>query len=261
MNILCLGDVVSVYGLEAACKNLYKLRRELSADAVIVNAENASMGNGNGLTGEDARRLLDAGADVLTGGNHSFRQKSLYSLLEDREELLRPANCHGACPGKGYTILPVNGQNLLVVNLIGREHMDLPASCPFETLEKILKEQSGAYDAVIVDFHAEATGEKLALAHYFDGRVQVFFGTHTHVPTADEQVLPKGCGYITDIGMCGPSCSALGLKPEIIARKLITGMPCRFEPAQTPPVLQGALFTLSRDLTRCEKVERICAKV
>ena len=261
MKILCLGDVVAQSGLDAVCKSLHHLKKELSADAVIVNGENASMGQGNGLTASDAAALLDAGADVITGGNHSFRQKSLYGMLDDRSDLLRPANLHGSCPGKGYTVLPVNGVNLLVVNLLGRVDTDLPASCPFEMLDKILKEEQGHYDAAVVDFHAEATSEKLALAHYFDGRVQVFFGTHTHVPTADAQILPKGCGYVTDLGMCGPSCSALGLRPDIIARKLITGLPCRFEPADTPPVLQGALFTLSSFLSSCTKVERIEKKL
>lgn len=257
MKILCLGDVVSSYGVDAVKKNLYKLRRETGADAVILNGENASMGAGNGMTSNDASDLLDAGADVLTGGNHSFRQKNLFSMLDDHEALLRPANLHGSCPGKGYTVLPLAGINLLVVNLIGRINMDMPANCPFETLEKILKAEEGRYDAVAVDFHAEATGEKIALAHYFDGKVQILFGTHTHVPTADEQILNGGLGYITDIGMCGPSNSALGLRPDIIARKLITGLPCRFEPSANPCVLQGALFTLSPDLKRCVKVERI----
>ncbi|MBQ8911261.1 MAG: YmdB family metallophosphoesterase [Clostridia bacterium] len=257
MKILCLGDVVSSFGLEAVSKKLYTLRRDTGADAVIINGENASMGAGNGLTVNDATALFDAGADVITGGNHSFRQKNVYSMLDDCDTLLRPANLHGSCPGKGHALLSLCGVNLLVVNLIGRINMDLPASCPFETLEKILKEEQGRYDAVAVDFHAEATGEKIALAHYFDGRVQMIFGTHTHVPTADEQILPKGCGYITDLGMCGPSCSALGLRPDIIARKLITGLPCRFEPSTNPPVLQGALFTLSKDLRSCTEVRRI----
>ena len=257
MKILCLGDVVSEYGVAAAGHKLRALRKETGADALIINGENAAMGAGNGLTVHDALALFDAGADVITGGNHSFRQKSIYTMLDDHEALLRPANLHGSCPGKGYALLSLNGINLLVINLIGRVGMDLPASCPFDTLDKILKEQAGRYDLVAVDFHAEATSEKLALAHYFDGRVQIFFGTHTHVPTADEQILPKGCGYITDLGMCGPSGAALGLRPDIIARKLITGLPCRFEPSQNPVVFQGALFTLSADLTKCTEVRRI----
>ena len=257
MKILCLGDVVSPFGLEAVKKKLFTLRKETGADAVIINGENTAMGNGNGLTMHDAQALFDAGADVITGGNHSFRQKSIYTMLDDHDSLLRPANLHGSCPGKGYTLLSLCGINLLVVNLIGRVNMELPANCPFETLDKILKDQAGRYDIVAVDFHAEATSEKIALAHYFDGRVQILFGTHTHVPTADEQILPRGCGYITDIGMCGPSCSALGLRPEIIARKLITGLPCRFEPSDNPPVLQGALFTLTKDLKGCTEVRRI----
>jgi metallophosphoesterase (TIGR00282 family) len=257
MKILCLGDVVSEYGVKDVSDKLWSLRKKTGADAVILNGENASMGAGNGLTARDAQELFDAGADVITGGNHSFRQKNLYTMLDDHDALLRPANLHGSAPGKGYALLSLCGINLLTVNLIGRVNMDLPAACPFDTLDKILKEHAGKYDLVAVDFHAEATGEKLALAHYFDGRVQILFGTHTHVPTADEQILPGGCGYITDLGMCGPTGAALGLRPDIIARKLITGLPCRFEPSENPSLLQGALFTLSGDLSKCTEVKRI----
>lgn len=256
MKILCLGDVVSKAGVLALQEKLCALRKELKADAVIVNGENASMGCGNGLSAEDADALFDAGADLITGGNHSFRQKNIYTMLDDCPRLLRPANYPGANPGKGCGLLSLNGRNLLVINLAGRINMD-PCACPFETCLKILESEKGTYDAVAIDFHAEATSEKFALAYEFKDRVQIFFGTHTHVPTADEQILGSGCGYITDIGMCGPGHSALGVNPEIIVRRLKTGMPCRFEPAQTPVVLQGALFSLSETDFRCVKVERI----
>ncbi len=254
MKILCLGDVVGRAGVLALKERLAAIRRETGADAVIVNGENSSMGQGNGMSKEDAELLLFAGADVVTGGNHSFRQKSLHSFLDDHPCVLRPANYSGRTPGKGHTILSLNGRNLLVINLAGRVHMD-PCACPFETCEKILSEEKGNYDIVAVDFHAEATGEKRALAMELKDRVQIFFGTHTHVQTADAQILGNGCGYITDLGMCGPEDSVLGLKPEIVIYKLKTGMPCRFEPADTPIRISGALFTLSDFDYRCKKAE------
>ena len=257
MNILCMGDVVSRAGVLSLREKLPGLRKALAADAVIVNGENAAMGSGNGLSKEDAELLFEAGADVITGGNHSFRQKNIYDMLDSCPALLRPANFPGANPGKGYAVLSVSGRNMLVINAAGRINMD-PCACPFETCRKILRDLRGSYDFAVVDFHAEATSEKIALAYDLKDSVSVFFGTHTHVPTADEQILPGGCGYITDIGMCGPGSSALGLKTEIIIKKLKTGMPVRFEPADTPVVLQGALFTLDRDL-KCSDVRRITA--
>jgi len=256
MNILVLGDVVGAAGLDAVCKKLPRLRKELSADAVIVNGENASMGRGNGLTASDAEDLLAAGADIITGGNHSFRQRNIYTLYDESMRLLRPANYHGACPGRGHTILPVSGRNMLVVNLAGRVNMD-PCDNPFETLERILKAEKGKYDFAVVDFHAEATSEKIALAFAFKDRVSIFFGTHTHVPTADERVLPGGCGFITDVGMCGPTDSALGVKVELIIDKLKTGMPCRFEISDNPVELQGAVFTIDDKTMRCVDVRRV----
>lgn len=256
MKILCLGDVVGRAGVLALKEKLPTLRKELGAEAVIVNGENASMGCGNGLSAEDASMIFEAGADVITGGNHSFRQKSVYTMLDDCPTLLRPANYPEENPGKGHTLLSLSGRVLLVINVAGRVNMD-PCACPFETCRKILDFEKGNYDAVAVDFHAEATGEKFALGYDLRQRIQIFFGTHTHVPTADEQILGGSCGYITDLGMCGPGGSALGLNPEIIVRKMKTGMPCKFEPADTPAVLQGALFTLSDRDFKCQKVERI----
>ena len=256
MKILCLGDVVGKPGVQALRAFLPKWREELEADAVIVNGENSSMGCGNGLTPDDAQMLFAAGADVITGGNHSFRQRSVYTMLDDSISILRPANYAGAAPGRGYTLFSAAGRILLVINISGRVNMD-PCACPFETCRKILEREKGNYDAAIVDCHAEATSEKFALAYDLKNDVSVFFGTHTHVPTADEQILPPGCGFITDVGMCGPSHSALGVKTEVIVQKMKTGLPAKFELSENPVVLQGALFTLSDRDYRCTEVRRV----
>ena len=256
MRVLCLGDVVGKPGVQAVRAHLPKWRKELGADLVIVNGENACMGAGNGITPDDVQMLVAGGADIITGGNHSFRQRSVYQMLDDVSYLLRPANYSDMAPGKGYTVFSAAGRRLLVVNLSGRVNMD-PCACPFETCQKILERERGNYDAAIVDCHAEATSEKFALAYNFRNEVSVFFGTHTHVPTADEQVLAPGCGYITDIGMCGPARSALGVKTEVIIQKMKTGMPVRFELSENPVVLQGALFTLSERDDRCTDVRRV----
>ena len=254
MKILTIGDVTGVRSIEYLRKRLWGVRQQFGADVVIANGENVS--DIRGISAADAEALLDCGIDLLTTGNHVWGKFDIGSFLDSSPSIIRPANFPPSCPGVGSTVLRVGGWRLLCINVMGVVYMDALDS-PFDTVDKILERERGKYDFALLDIHAEATSEKIALAHYFDGRVQVFFGTHTHVPTADEQILPKGCGYITDLGMCGPSASALGLKPEIIAEKLITGLPCRFEPANTPPVLQGALFTLSPFLTSCVKVERI----
>ncbi|MBQ9468533.1 MAG: YmdB family metallophosphoesterase [Clostridia bacterium] len=256
MNVLCLGDVVGQAGVDDLLSRLPAVRRELRADLVIVNGENASMGRGNGMTAEDVKDLFMAGADVITGGNHTFRQRNVYELLDDSVSILRPANYPPANPGRGSSVVRISGRDILVVNLAGRVGME-PAACPFETFDRIVAEEKRRYDFIAVDFHAEATSEKVALGHYVRERAAIFFGTHTHVQTADERILEGGCGYITDLGMCGPSCSALGLKTELIVWKFRTGMPCRFELADTPCRMEGALFTLDDRTYRCTAVRRI----
>lgn len=256
MKILCLGDVVGRAALESLAGQLARIRKDAGADMIIINGENAAMGKGNGMTKEDAEILFAAGADVITGGNHSFRQKNIYEMLDDHPYLLRPANYPGGNPGKGHTVFPANGRNVLVINVSGRVHMDV-CGCPFETCRRILAEEQGNYDIAVVDFHAEATGEKLALAYDLDGKVNCFFGTHTHVPTADWRILPQGTGYITDVGMCGPVDSALGLSKDIIINQLKTGMPAKYQPAPHPAAFDGVLFTLSDFDHRCTAVERV----
>jgi len=223
---------------------LPKLRAETKADLVIVNGENAA--RGNGVDPLSVKTLLLAGADLVTTGNHVFRRREIYDFLDGAGSLLRPCNYPGSCPGKGYTVLNLSGVRVLAVNLLGTLFMENVAS-PFETMEKILKTEAGNYDFAVCDLHAEASSEKKAFAYHFDSRVSVVFGTHTHVPTADLQILPGGTGYITDLGMCGPIRSVLGMEKDLAISRFLTHMPTPYRTATGPIEVQGALFSLSAE--------------
>ncbi len=242
MHLLILGDVVGKPATEGFGKALSAFKKEHKVDAVIVNGENACLGSGNGISKEAAQLLFDGGADVITGGNHSFRQKNMLEYLDSGKPIIRPANLPSASPGSGYVLADLCGRRVLVMNLMGRVYMD-PCDCPFTAGERILEREKGNYDLAVLDIHAEATSEKWALAHHFSDRVQVIFGTHTHVQTADEQILPTGCAYITDIGMCGPIHSALGVKTEIIVARMRSAVHERFELSDNPVRYHGILVT------------------
>ncbi len=247
MKILLLGDIVGTAARDFLCAQLWSWRQRLGASLVIANAENVCMGGGNGLDRESATLLLQGGIDVLTGGNHSFAKQNLHGLLEDSDVILRPANYPDRAPGKGHTVVEADGVRVLVINLAGRVYMDA-ADDPFVCLSRILRAGEGRYDVAVVDFHAEATAEKAALARAFDGTIAACVGTHTHVQTADARILPRGTAFLTDLGMCGPVDSILGVKSESIIHKLRTGLPTRFELAQGTLCLQGALLTLAENL-------------
>ncbi len=254
MKILAIGDVVGPAAIEYMSK---KLRNFVSAERVsltLVNGENASVGNG--LSRADAEAILDAGADVITGGNHIWQKKDLRDFLDTSERIIRPANYPSQNPGNGYTIADADGYRVLVMNVMGVIYGE-PLADPFETVERILKREEGNYDIATLDIHAETTSEKYALARYFDGRVNVIYGTHTHIPTADEQILPKGSGYITDLGMTGPHDSILGVKSECIIHKLTTKLPTRFEIAENDLRVNGALFELDPSSGKVSKVTRV----
>lgn len=243
-RVLCLGDVVGAPAVEALRRRLPALKRERDVQFTVVNGENAHLGQGNGLSAEDAEALFDAGADVVTGGNHSFRQRSVYQMMDDRQELLRPVNAAPLSPGHGFALVRAGGVAILVLNALGQAFMDAPAESPIFALERVLAAEKGRYDLAILDLHAESTGEKFAVASRFDGEIGVIFGTHTHVQTADEQILPRGSAYITDVGMCGPRSSCLGVDPHCILGKMQTGLPQKFQLSDTPLVMQGILVTL-----------------
>lgn len=255
IKLLTLGDVVGKAGTELLCGGgLQKLRARYTPDLVIVNGENAA--EGNGLSRETAERLYAAGADVLTGGNHTFRRRDLYPLLDDGAYAIRPANYPSGAPGLGYVIAEARGYRVLVANVAGCVFME-PLASPFETMDRILQREAGSYDLAVCDIHAEATSEKLAFARYFDGRLAAIWGTHTHVATADETILPGGTGYITDLGMCGSHAGILGVSTDAILHKYLVKTPVQFQPAQGEEQLHGALFTLEESSGKCIAVERI----
>lgn len=239
IRIMAVGDVVGKSGLEFIRKNLWNLRKEQNADIVIVNGENSAPGNG--ITKDSAETLLFSGADAITTGNHVFRRAEIYSYLDDNQKVLRPVNYPASAPGFGYGIFALCGVRILIMNLLGTVYMESLES-PFAAAERILEKETGNYDVSVADIHAEATSEKLAFANFFDGRINVVFGTHTHVQTSDARVLPGGTGYITDLGMTGVTDSVLGVKKETVIKKFLTKMPVRFDEAEGSTVLNGAVF-------------------
>lgn len=252
MNLLFIGDVVAGVGCQYLRQHLPQLKRKYNIDLTVVNAENSA--DGNGVLPSSADSLFESGADVLTGGNHSFRRREIYDYLDEHPQLLRPANFPGDCPGSGVHVYDMGRYRVAIISLQGTVFSE-PLESPFITLDRLLQKTDA--DFYFVDFHAEATGEKKALAYHFDGRVSGIFGTHTHVQTADEQILPNGCAYITDLGMTGPCQSVLGVKPENIIRRYLTSLPTRFETADGPCQLQGVVVTLDEKTKRCQSIMRI----
>lgn len=253
MKLLALGDIVGVKMVEHLSRELWPLRRKLGIDCVVANGENAS--DIHGLSLDDAQTLLDGGVDLLTTGNHVWGKRDLIPLLEEESRVLRPANYPPAAPGSGYSIVDAGGWRMLAINVMGLVFTDNLAD-PFETVEKILAREAGSYDFALMDIHAEATAEKLALARVFDGRIAIIFGTHTHVQTADARLLPGGSAYITDLGMCGPTDGILGTDADAVIRKFRTHMPQKFLPAQGKLQIQGAVFELDGSM-KPKAVERV----
>lgn len=252
LRVLAVGDVTGVNGLQYLQKKLRAVKKEYQIDLCIVNGENASV---VGITPRQAEMIWDAGADVITLGNHTWNRREITVCLDDRREILRPANLLPSLPGRGWGVYETKIGPVAVVNLLGRCGMDFGPDNPFHVIDKILK-QAGEIP-VLVDFHAEATSEKLAMAYYLDGRVSALWGTHTHVQTADEQVLEKGTGYLTDLGMTGPMCSVLGVRPEQSIALFCGELTSRFECADGPCRLSAAVFTIDGASRRCTAVERI----
>ena len=252
MNILILGDVVGKKTVEYLSKNLWTFRKEKRIDMVIANGENAT--DIMGLAPDDAQALLDGGVDVITGGNHIFHNRALYQMLDDSRVIVRPLNVPAAAPGSGETIFEVCGYNVLVLNLLGMMGMDY-AQNPFEAVDKALSRNNGRYDFAIVDFHAEATAEKQAMGYYLAGRAAAVVGTHTHVQTADWQILDGGTAYITDLGMCGPVGGVLGTDKDVILKRFTTGLPQKFTVANGEIKLSGVIVKVENN--RATSIEKI----
>ena len=249
IKILALGDVVGPRAVEYLERNLWRLRSKIGADLVIANGENSA--EPNGIDKTSAKALFDSGVDVITTGNHVFRKSSVFSYLDDKDEILRPLNFPSANPGHGDVIATANGYKILVMNVLGEFYMESCAS-PYEAIEKCLIKNEGRYDLAILDIHAESTGEKKALAYNFADRVSIIYGTHTHVQTSDAQIL-DGCGYITDLGMCGDNDSILGVKKEAVIHKMKTKMMAKFDFATDGEIeCTGAIFEINTNSFRCD---------
>ncbi len=250
MNILVIGDVVGDRGTDAVLDNLEKLKTKYDADFCIVNGENAC--SANGISRKKAEMLLAAGADVITLGNHTFRQKDAYTILAHNERVIRPINYPPETVGKGFVVVEKNGVKILVANALGRVYLE-NVDCPFRALKDALENCNA--NIKIVDFHAEATSEKRAMGFYLDGVASVVFGTHTHVQTSDAQVLPHGTGYLTDVGMSGPHHSCLGVDKSIVIDRFVKCAPARFEFSDSPARIDGAVFTVNENSGKCESAE------
>ena len=257
MRLLAVGDVCGSIGCGAVKRVLPRLKKSKNIDMVVINGENSA--DGNGITPESADFLFACGADVITGGNHSFRRKQIYDYLDQNEFLLRPHNLPEAENGKGICFVDLGYVTAAVINLSGKIYLEkLGASCPFKAADELIEKAREAGAKIIaVDFHAEATSEKRALALYLDGKISAFFGTHTHVQTADEQILGGGTGYITDLGMTGPINSVLGVKSEIIINRLKDGIPSKFELADGECMLCGCIFDIDIKTGKTVGIERL----
>jgi metallophosphoesterase (TIGR00282 family) len=255
MRILVIGDVTSPSGVEHLKKNLWKFREENKIDFCVVNGENASFVTG--ISAELAEVLLRSGADCITGGNHTLRNKKAYTYLDDTREILRPVNFGDDAPGRGYTILDCNGYRMLVINAMGRVHIEPTLDSPFTHIDRVLRLTECKYDFAILDIHAEATGEKGAIGYAYDGKINIIFGTHTHVKTADQTILPRGTGFISDVGMCGESGGILGMDAETVVLRMRSNLPHNFKSASGKCRADGAIFTLDTSSGRVTDIESI----
>ena len=256
LNILAVGDIVGEGGQDILARRLRELQREHDIHFTVVNGENAS---GVGLTPRQARGLYDAGADVITLGNHTWNRIQIADFLDKDPYILRPANYAGRVPGRGFGVYDgPKGLKIGVMNLMGRLELNSNLDSPFKAANQILRSHEAQQcQVLLLDFHAEATSEKGAMAWYLDGRIHALWGTHTHVPTADERVCPRGTGYITDLGMTGSIESVLGIDPRQSVEGFLGGLPGRYRAPEGPAKLQGAIFTLDSATGLCTAVERI----
>ncbi len=255
MKILCVGDVVGAPGRRVFAKTVPRLRESGEVHAVIVNGENAAAGRG--ITAALADELFKAGADAVTLGDHTWDQKETVSFLQNDARVVRPANFGEGCPGRAWTTVQTALGPVVVMNLLGRVFMN-PADNPFTAADALLKGPIPRDAVVLVDFHAEATSEKICMGRYLDGRVAAVYGTHTHVQTSDATVLPGGTGYITDLGMTGPGDSVIGRAVQPVIKKFLSGMPTKFDIAEGPAGLHGCIFEIDRATRRCTSAKAVC---
>jgi len=254
LTALFIGDVIGQPGIRAVFTHLKQLIKKTGADIVVVNGENAA--DGFGLTPESVATIFESGANVITSGNHIWQKKEVFYLLDSEPRLLRPANYPPRDPGHGYCVVDIRGTRVAVVNLQGRVRM-VRSDCPFRKANDLLRVLDKEADVVLLDFHAEATDEKEALATYLDGRIAAQVGTHTHVPTADARILPKGTAYITDLGSTGPANSVIGFNPEISIRRVLTQLPLKNEVSESAAQINGAVVVVDLESGLAQSIETI----
>ena len=254
MNILAVGDIVGTLGVNELQKVLPKLKEEYNVDFTIVNGENAA--EGMGITANNFKEICKAGVDVITMGNHTWGKKEIFQFIDD-PKLIRPINYPEEVCGKGCNIYEKNGKKIAVINALGRAEINIMTDNPFLTVEKKINEIKNEVDIIILDFHAEATAEKKAMAYFLDGKVTAIFGTHTHIQTADEQILEKGTAYITDIGMTGPKNSVIGMDKDVALKRFITALPEKYKTATGEAMLNAVLFEVNDETNKVEKITRI----
>lgn len=257
MKILAIGDIVGDIGLNKLKELLPKIIEEEKIDFTIVNAENTS--GGMGLTLKDFNTLLKMKINAITMGNHTWGKKDIFSFI-DNPIITRPANYSKGVPGKGYNIYECNSKKIAVINLIGRTDMNVLSENPFLVANTLVDNLKEKVDIIIVDFHAEATAEKIAMKHYLDGKVNIIFGTHTHVQTADEEITRNNTGYITDIGMTGPKNSVIGMEVSASIKRFLTSLPERYKLAEGEAILNGCVFEINDENCKTENIYRISYK-
>jgi metallophosphoesterase (TIGR00282 family) len=258
LKLLFLGDIVGRPGRDIVVEQLPRLRTELALDFVIANGENAAAGSG--INGAIARSLLESGVDAITLGDHVWDQRGWENEITEIERVCRPANLPKKCPGWDHLIIEARGFRVAVFTVLGRSFMNMKADCPFETADRLIDQLRAQADAIIVEIHAEATSEKQALGWHLDGRVTAVLGTHTHVPTADASILPKGTAFMCDLGMTGPYASVLGREIKPVVQRFIDGMPRRFEVATEDVRMSGALIEIGAAMAHAEKIEHLMVR-
>lgn len=255
LKILFVGDVFGESGREALKARMPELKSVYKPDFCIANGENSA--GGKGISYNTSQDIFDSGIDVITMGNHTWARKEILNIIDSGIKIVRPANYPKGVPGKGRLVIEKNGMRLAVVNLLGRIYMDNIVDCPFQTADRELAFLKGQADIIFVDFHAEATSEKIALAYYLDGRVSCVVGTHTHVQTADEKILEKGTAYITDVGMTGPADGVIGVDKDLIIKKFTQGLPVQHEIAKGRAQLNAVIITIDEEKKRATEIKRI----
>lgn len=255
MNILLIGDIIGQPGRDAIRELLPRLRKDNNIEFTIANGENAA--GGNGLTPKVSEELFSCGIDVITSGDHIWKNKEILKIIDQDPRILRPANYPAGAPGRGYSVyLTSIGNSVAVINLMGRVFMQA-IDCPFKVVSRIINEISTKTPVIIVDFHAEATSEKIAMGWHLDGKASCVAGTHTHVPTRDARLLPQGTAYLTDLGMVGSQDSVIGVNKDAVLRRFLTQLPTRFEPAKENIWLYGAIVSVDPDTGKAKDIKMV----